>query len=89
MPAAIMSNPNSKAETVVVMERISSRVRQYEYRWVSASELAEESSLLDTFLAGGYAPVALWRSRFVPVDEFGNQQEVDAEEYFIILEKGP
>jgi hypothetical protein len=38
-------------------------------------------------LGGGYAPVALWRSGFVPVDEFGNQREVNAEEFHILLER--
>jgi hypothetical protein len=84
--AAIMSNPNSKAETVVVMERMSSSVHRYQYQWVSASRLAD-SSLLDNLLTAGYAPIALWRSGFVPVDEFGNQSQVDADSYFVLLEK--
>jgi hypothetical protein len=58
---------------------------RYDYLWVSASRLAN-SSALDNFSAVGYAPIALWRSGFMPLDEFGNPPDVDAESYFVLLE---
>jgi hypothetical protein len=83
--AAIMGNPNSRAETVIVMERMPSSARRYDYLWVSASRLAN-SNALDNFSAVGFAPIALWRSGFMPLDEFGNPPDVDAESYFVLLE---
>jgi hypothetical protein len=85
--AAIMANPNSKAETVVVMERVPSSASRFQYGWISASRLAADSSVLDDFSGAGYAPIALWRLGFVPVDEFGNPVGDDAESYFILLER--
>jgi hypothetical protein len=76
--AAIMSNPNSRAETVVVMERVSASARRYEYRWVSASRLAD-SRAFDNLSAESYTPIALWRFGFAEADEFGNRPDVDAE----------
>ena len=80
-----MSNPSSKAETVVVMERMPSSTRRYEYQWVSASRLAD-SSAFDNLSAQSYTPIALWRFGLAEADEFGNRPDVDAESYFILLE---
>ena len=84
--SAIMNNPNSQAETVIVMERMPSSSRRYEYRWVSASRLAD-SSVLDDFSTAGYTPIALWRVGVATVNEFGVREDLGRESYFILLEK--
>ena len=86
VPTAIMSNPNSKAETVVVMERTPPGLRRYEYEWVSVTTLAG-SRTLDDVSEAGFAPIALWRQNFLPLDEFGNPPDADADDYFILMEK--
>jgi hypothetical protein len=86
VPSAIMNNPNSKAETVIVMERTPSGPRHYEYVWIRSSKMADFSPLA-TWSAGGYEPIALWRFRFVPVDEFGNRPDASTDDYFVLLQR--
>ena len=59
VPSAIMGNPGSKSETVVLMEHAAANSRSYEYHFVipSADSMGPE---LDGLLANGFAPVGLF-----------------------------
>lgn len=85
MPSAIMSNPNSKAETVVVMEHTPADARRYEYQWMSASNVF--TNWLDGVSAAGFVPIALMRFGVALEDDFGNRSDFDADSYFVLLEK--
>lgn len=83
-----MSNPNSQAETVIVMERTpgNASLYEYQYQWVAASRLAD-SNFTNGLSASRFGPVALWPFDLRVPDEFGDRPEASAHSYFVLWEK--
>ena len=83
--SAIMNNPSSKLETVVVMEHAPAETRRYDYEWLSASRINTDG--VDTLTSDGFVPVALVRFGVNPTDDFGNQEELGVNSYFVAFER--